>query len=360
LGKLFDKSYRKIVLLFYIVFFQFTFGWFKYVIVMKKKIALVSGGYSKEDVVSFNSAKEIANSIDPAKFEVFQILLNKEKWVYISKDGNEYGVDKNDFSITIDGFKICFEAVFITIHGTPGEDGKLQGYFDMINLPYNTCNAFTSALTFNKVATKKYLESVGVKTAPYVFIRKGQVYDNEQIVSKLGLPLFVKPNAGGSSFGVTKVKRAEDLTVAIESAFEEDNEVLIESFIDGTEVTCGLINTQKGKIILPATEIVSKNEFFDYDAKYNGEADEITPARISDDQMKAVQNLSADIYDALDCFGIVRIDYLMMDDELFVIEVNTVPGMSTASIVPQQAEAYGMTTRQLFTIVLEETLSHKN
>lgn len=321
-----------------------------------KKVALIAGGYSKEDVVSFNSAKEIAASIDDSKYVVYRILINKEKWVYITKNGEEIPIDKNDFSVALNGVKTTFDVVFITIHGTPGEDGKLQGYFDMLNMPYTTCNAFTSALTFNKVATKRYLEALEYKTAPYIFLRKGEAFDVEQIIDELKLPLFVKPNAGGSSFGITKVKTQNDLQPAIEKAFEEDNEVLIESFIDGVEVTCGLIKTNTIEIILPATEIVSKNDFFDYDAKYNGEADEITPARVTNDQMKAIQQLSSNIYDALDCFGIVRIDYLMQGDNLFVIEVNTVPGMSAASIVPQQAEAYGMTTKELFSIALEAAL----
>lgn len=327
---------------------------------MKKNIALVSGGYSKEDVVSFNSAKEIAVSIDSSKYEVFQILINKQKWVYVTQTGEEYSIDKNDFSFTLENQKIVFEAVFITIHGAPGEDGKLQGYFDMINMPYTTCNAFTSSLTFNKVATKRYLEVLGIKTAPYVFLRKSESFDVNLIVDKLNLPLFVKPNAGGSSFGITKVKQISDLKEAIEKAFEEDNEVLIESFIEGIEVTCGLIKTQTQQIILPATEIVSKNEFFDYDAKYNGAADEITPARISSKEMEEVQKLSSAIYDAFNCFGIVRIDYLMQNNELFVIEINTVPGMSAASIVPQQAAAHGITTTELFSIVLDATLERNN
>jgi len=205
---------------------------------MKKKIALVSGGYSKEDVVSFNSAKEIAVSIDPEKYEVFLVLINREKWVYIDKTGNEFSLDKNDFTVKVNSKIIEFDAVFITIHGTPGEDGKLQGYFDMIKMPYNTCNAFTSSLTFNKVATKKYLETLGIKTAPYFFLRRNQNYEVKEIVKKLGLPMFVKPNAGGSSFGVTKVKEEKELANAIENAFAEDNEVLIQSFIAGTEVTC--------------------------------------------------------------------------------------------------------------------------
>jgi D-alanine-D-alanine ligase len=321
-----------------------------------KKVALIAGGYSKEDVVSFNSAKEIAASIDDSKYDVYRILINREKWVYITKSGEEIPIDKNDFSVTIDGVKIAFDVIFITIHGTPGEDGKLQGYFDMLNIPYTTCNAFTSALTFNKVATKRYLDALGYKTAPYVFLRKGDAFEVNQIIDKLRLPLFVKPNAGGSSFGITKVKTQAELLPAIQKALEEDNEVLIESFIEGTEVTCGLIKTNSREIILPATEIVSKNEFFDYDAKYNGEADEITPARVTNDQMKSIQELSSGIYDALDCFGIVRIDYLMKGSDLFVIEVNTVPGMSAASIVPQQAEAYGMSTTELFSIAIEAAL----
>ncbi len=325
---------------------------------MKKNVALISGGYSKEDVVSFNSAKEIAKSIDRARFNVFQILINKEKWVYIDEENSEYPIDKNDFSFQKDRKKTFFDVALITIHGTPGEDGKLQGYFDMLSLPYTTCNAFTSALTFNKVATKRYLQMLGVETAPYVFLRKNDDFNSSEIVQKLGLPMFVKPNAGGSSFGVTKVKKPEDVAPAIHKAFEEDEEVIIESFIDGTEVTCGLIKTKEKDYIFPATEIVSMNEFFDYEAKYTkGMADEITPARISQEEMNAVQNLSSDIYDWLNCRGIVRIDYLMKDNKLFLIEVNTVPGMSAASIVPQQAEAFGMTNKEMFSIVLNDTMS---
>lgn len=323
---------------------------------MKYNVALISGGYSKEDVVSFNSAKEIAKSIDKSRFNVFQVLINREKWVLVDLDGKTYPVDKNNFSVKRNGETINFDLAFITIHGAPGEDGRLQGYFDMIQLPYTTCNAFTSSLTFNKVATKRYLQMMGVHTAPYIFLRQGVACDIKQVVEDLGLPLFVKPNAGGSSFGVTKVKAEHELEKAIEAAFEEDHELLIESYIDGTEVTCGLIKTLEKDYILPATEIVSKNEFFDYNAKYLGEADEITPARISRSEMKAVQQLSSQIYDWIDCRGIVRIDYLMKDDRLYLIEVNTVPGMSAASIVPQQAEAFGMTTTELFSLAMDDAL----
>ncbi|MFO7863135.1 MAG: D-alanine--D-alanine ligase [Salinivirgaceae bacterium] len=321
------------------------------------KVALVSGGYSKEDVVSFNSAKEIGKSIDKTKFVVYHILINKDKWVYIDDQKQEHAIDKNDFSVIVEGQRLYFDLVFITIHGTPGEDGKLQGYFDMIKMPYTTCNAFTSALTFNKVATKRYLQNLGVETAPYIFLRKNDAYTISDIVAKLGLPLFVKPNAGGSSFGITKVKKEQELDEAIQKAFIEDDGVLIESFIAGTEVTCGLIKTLKGDFVFPATEIVSKNEFFDYEAKYTiGMADEITPARITDAEMKAVKSLSSQIYDDLNCRGIVRIDYLLKDNRYFLIEVNTVPGMSEASIVPQQAEAYGFTTTELFTIAMRDAL----
>jgi len=323
---------------------------------MKINVALISGGYSKEDVVSFNSAKEIAKSIDKSRFKVYQVLINREKWVYIDNQNVEFEVDKNDFSVIVHENRLKFDVAFITIHGAPGEDGRLQGYFDMIGMPYTTCDAFTSALTFNKVATKRYLQMLGVHTAPYIFLKKDDRYDVEQIVEDLGLPLFVKPNAGGSSFGITKVKAISELKNAINAAFDEDGEILIESFIDGTEVTCGLIKTRDKALLLPATEIVSKNEFFDYDAKYNGEADEITPARITKTEMNAVQQLSSQIYDWLSCHGIVRIDYLMKDDRLYLIEVNTVPGMSAASIVPQQAEAYGMTTTELFSMAMDDAI----
>lgn len=326
---------------------------------MKINVALISGGYSKEDVVSFNSAKEIAKSIDKSRFNVYQVLINREKWVYIDQHNAEFPIDKNNFTVIVNEKVLIFDLAFITIHGTPGEDGRLQGYFDMIGMPYTTCDAFTSALTFNKVATKRYLQMLGVHTAPYVFLKKGNDYDTRQIVEDLGLPLFVKPNAGGSSFGITKVKAFSQLNDAILLAFEEDQEVLIESYIDGTEVTCGLIKTNEKNLLLPATEIVSKNEFFDYDAKYNGEADEITPARISKTEMNAVQQLSSQIYDWLSCHGIVRIDYLMKDDKLYLIEVNTVPGMSAASIVPQQAEAYGITTTELFSIAMDDALQRQ-
>lgn len=326
---------------------------------MKINVALISGGYSKEDVVSFNSAKEIAKSIDKSRFNVYQVLINREKWVYIDQHTAEFPIDKNNFTVIVNEKVLTFDLAFITIHGTPGEDGRLQGYFDMIGMPYTTCDAFTSALTFNKVATKRYLQMLGVHTAPYVFLKKGNDYDTGQIVEDLGLPLFVKPNAGGSSFGITKVKAFSQLNDAILLAFEEDQEVLIESYIDGTEVTCGLIKTNEKDLLLPATEIVSKNEFFDYDAKYNGEADEITPARISKTEMNAVQQLSSQIYDWLSCHGIVRIDYLMKDDKLYLIEVNTVPGMSAASIVPQQAEAYGISTTELFSIAMDDALQRQ-
>lgn len=321
------------------------------------KVALVSGGYSKEDVISFDSAHQIAKSIDKSQFIVYQVLINKEKWVYIDKDNTEFPIDKNDFSTTVNGEKNLFDIVFITIHGTPGEDGKLQGYFDMLNIPYTTSGAFTSALTFNKIATKRYLQQIGIQTAPSVFLRKGDEYVISDIVLELGLPLFVKPNAGGSSFGVSKVKKIDELQSSIDKAFAEDCEILIESFIEGTEVTCGLIKTTDAEYVFPATEIVSKNEFFDFEAKYTkGMADEITPARISGDEMASIQNLSSMIYDLLDCRGIVRVDYLIKQNSIYLIEINTVPGMSEASIVPQQAEVYGITTTGLFTLALNDAL----
>jgi D-alanine-D-alanine ligase len=322
-----------------------------------KTIAVVCGGYSKEEVISLRSAEQIAQVIDKNKYEVFTVLINKEKWV-AKLVGKDVPIDKDDFSFIVNGRKITFDAVFMAIHGTPGEDGKLQSYFEMMEIPVTTCNVFVSSLTFNKFATKLYVKEYGFKTADAILVRKGLAYTESAIVEQLGLPIFVKPNNGGSSFGVTKVKEADQLGVAIEKAFEEDNEVIIEKFIQGSEFTCGVFKTATESLILPVTEIVSKNDFFDFEAKYTkGMADEITPARIDDEKTKEVQHLSSEIYDLLGCTGVVRIDYLLQNNVFYFMEINTVPGMSQESIIPQQVIAAGLTVTGFYSKLIEDALS---
>lgn len=320
---------------------------------MKKNIAIIAGGDSSEFVVSVKSAAMALEKIDPVKFNGYIITMKNGTW----KAKDKYDVDKNDFSFIENGQKIITNCAFIMIHGTPGEDGKLQGYFDMIGIPYTTCGVLSSALTFNKLFTKEFLKNYHITSAKYVFIKKGDKYDENSIARELGLPCFVKPNNAGSSFGITKVKNVNELSKAIEHAFSEDDSVLIEEYLEGIELTCGLLKTSKKNYIWPITEIVSKNEFFDYEAKYTtGMADEITPARVTDKLTRECQELSSRIYDILDCRGIVRVDFIYTRDRFYLLEVNTVPGMSPNSIVPQQIRAGGYTETEIFTALLEDAM----
>lgn len=323
---------------------------------MKKNIAVVAGGNSSEYVVSINSAAEIAKVIDKEKYNVYTVVIKGDEWLVRGNLFCDLVLSREDFSFTFNNQKTKFDCAVIMIHGTPGEDGILQGYFEALGIPYTSSGVLASALTFNKLFSKQYVQSYDIPLAKYVYLTSKDSIDTDEIINYLGLPCFVKPNKGGSSFGISKVKTKEELLPALEHAFKEDDEILIEEFLDGVELTCGLIKTKEKSYVFPPTEIVSKNEFFDYDAKYNGEADEITPARITKTEMNAVQQLSSQIYDWLSCHGIVRIDYLMKDDKLYLIEVNTVPGMSAASIVPQQAEAYGMTTTELFSMAMDDAI----
>lgn len=321
---------------------------------MKKKIALVSGGFQNEAVVSYKSAEQVAQALDKTKYRVYNVHVTPVKWTVV-EDENEFEIDKSDFSFSRKEEKIKFDYAFIMIHGSPGEDGKLQAYFDLIKLPYSTGSFFNMALTFNKNACKAMLRNHSVKMAKDLILIKGKTYDESHIVNELKLPVFVKPCEAGSSFGISKVKCIEELKPAIEKAFEEDEEIILEEFIDGTEVTCGVLKTKSNTYLLPLTEIVSKNEFFDYEAKYTtGMADEITPARISLENTKAIHQISEKIYDALHCKGIVRIDYIIKNNEAYFIEVNTVPGMSKNSIVPQMAAYAGLKLKDLFTEIIEE------
>jgi len=328
---------------------------------MKKDIAIIAGGNSSEYVISLNSAEQIANLIDKDKYNVFTVLVKGTEWVVKSENFCDVIVNKDDFSFKLNNQITNFDCALILIHGTPGEDGKLQGYFDTLNIPYTTASTLSSALTFNKIFSKNYIKSFDIPLAKFVTVKKGDIIDADKIIDITGLPCFVKPNCGGSSFGISKVKEKGKLSEALEEAYKEDNEVIIEEFLDGQELTCGLLKTKDKTLILPPTEIVSKNEFFDYEAKYtDGMAEEITPAQISDELTKEIQNLSSQIYDIFQLNGIVRIDYIYSKNKLFFIEVNTVPGMSAASIVPQQIEAAGIDPKDIFTLIIEDSINRNS
>ena len=292
-----------------------------------RTIAIVAGGNSSEYPVSVRSAKGVESALE-GKYETYIVNIKGTDWYREDARGRVYRIDKNDFSLVLDDQRIRFDAAFIAIHGTPGENGLLQGYFDMIGMPYTSCDAFVSALTFNKQACKLYLHEYGIPMTGGIVIRKGDKYDADGIVRQTGLPCFVKPNASGSSFGVTKVKETAEFAEALEKAFAEGHEVLVESFMKGTEVACGVVRTRERKIIMPVTEVVPKKEFFDYEAKYTeGLADEITPARISEELTHRIQELSSEIYDILGCRGIVRVDFIITHNGPKSWELNTSPAI---------------------------------
>ena len=324
---------------------------------MKKNIAVVYGGDSSEFVVSVRSSENVYNAITEAGFTTWKVQIKGLDWE-VYEDGQVIAaVDKSDFSFVKNGKKIQFDFAYITIHGTPGEDGKLQGYFDLVKIPYSTCGVYSSALTFNKYFCSNYLRNFGITMAKSVRLFKGDNIDADQLIGKLGLPVFVKPNAGGSSFGVTKVKEKAQLQEALELAMTESDDILVEEFIDGKEFTCGLVKIAEEKIVFPVTEVIPQNEFFDYEAKYvAGKTDEITPARISLELTQKIQQLSSKIYDLCDCSGIVRIDYILKDDEFYFLEVNTTPGMTATSFVPQQIAAMDRKLGDVLGLLIEDKL----
>ncbi len=325
----------------------------------KKRIALVAGGDSGEYVVSMESARMIRENIDPGLYEVYPVVIRGGKWEYTDRAGNKYPVNRNDFSIQTEEEKITFDCAFITIHGTPGEDGKLQGYFDLLGLPYTTAGTLASALTFNKYWCKLVAGQLGYDIPSSVRLRMPVSFTKSEIINKLGLPLFVKPNEGGSSLGMSLVRDAESLLPAIGNAFEYCNEVLVEEYIEGNELTCGAFMHKGSVKALPVTEIISKTsaQYFDFEAKYTpGAADEITPARIPEDLSQRVRDCSARLYGDLGLAGLVRFDYIYRDDVLYFLEVNITPGMTPTSIVPQQAEYEGISIRELFSMVLSEAI----
>jgi D-alanine-D-alanine ligase len=327
---------------------------------MKKTIALLTGGTTGEWVVSVKSAATIAQNLDSDKFEVYKIMLNESGWFYEPADSVKVAIDKNDFSLTIAGRKIKFDGVFIAIHGSPGEDGKLQGYFDMIGLPYTTCNALTSAITMNKGYTKAIVNGIkNLNVAKSVQIFRNTSFDITNIKAELKLPYFVKPNSGGSSIGMTKVKHADDLEPALEKAFKEDDQILIEEFVEGREFSVGVFKA-KGEIkVLPATEVIPSNEFFDFEAKYTpGASEEITPGRMTDEEKNRVENVVKAVYEKLNCNGVVRIDYFLEHEtgKFYFIEINTIPGQTITSFIPQQVAAYGMQLKDFYTQIVEESI----
>ena len=319
-----------------------------------KTIAVVAGGDSSEFDISVKSANEVWKALS-SRYEVYIIMIQGINWFWEDQKGRYHNIDKNDFSLITDDYKVRFDAVFIAIHGTPGENGLLQGYLDIMNIPYTSCGQFCSALTFNKQACKLFLKEYKVPMADAILVRKGEQIDYASIVKQTGLPCFVKPNNSGSSFGVTKVKKKEDLLSAIETAYIESNEVMIEAFMDGREVACGVVKTKIKTIVLPVTEIISKNEFFDYEAKYTpGKSDEVTPADMPTTIIQEIQRLSSLIYDLLDCKGIVRVDFIVVNLKPYFLEINTVPGMTAESIVPKQSAAAGIPLNELYSMVIED------
>ncbi|EKB47544.1 D-alanine--D-alanine ligase [Cecembia lonarensis] len=328
---------------------------------MKKKIALVTGGFSGEAVVSLKSAAVVEKTIDRNRYDIYKILIYPNDWHHQTASGEKVPVDLNDFSITLAGEKITFDGVFNILHGSPGEDGKLAGYFDMVGIPYTTCDALTSAITMNKGYTKAIVHDI-----PELFVARSiQLFQNkvenlERIQKELRLPLFVKPNNGGSSIGMSKVKTPNELKEALDKAFAEDDQVLVEEFVSGREFSIGVYHAQGKTTVLPATEIVSSKEFFDFEAKYSpGVTEEITPGRMSEEEVNRVNRIIAQVYQKLNCKGAVRIDYFLEHEtgKFYFIEINTVPGQTETSLISQQVRAIGMEVKEFYTELIEEMFS---
>ena len=327
---------------------------------MKKNIAIVAGGDSSEMAVSLRSADGLYSFIDKERYNLYIAIVKHDEWSVTLPDGTRAPIDKNDFSFRINGEKRLFDLAYITIHGTPGEDGRLQGYFDMIGMPYSSCGMLVSALTFNKYVCNHYLQDFGVRIADSIHLFRGDTTTDEEIASRLGLPLFVKPNDGGSSFGVTKVKEVSAIRPAIEKAFAEGREVIIERFVQGTEVTCGCYKVAGKEVVFPLTEVETSHEFFDYDAKYNGQVREITPARISAELTEKIQRETARIYDILGARGLIRVDYIIpANGHPVLLEINTTPGMTATSFIPQQVRAAGLDIKEVMTDIIEDALNNR-
>lgn len=324
---------------------------------MKPIVAIVAGGDSSELPVSLRSAQGLYSFIDKEKYDLYIVEMQGLRWEVQLPGGEKAAVDRNDFSFQNGTDKVKFDFAYITIHGTPGENGLLQGYFDMLRVPYSCCGVLPAAITFNKFTCNQYLKGFGIRVAESLMIRKGHEVLNQEITGKVGLPCFIKPNLGGSSFGVTKVKEESQIQPALEKAFSEADEVIVEAFMDGIEITCGCYKTKSKEVVFPITEVVTKNEFFDYDAKYNGQVEEITPARLPEELTERVQLLTSAIYDILGCSGIIRIDYIITESQkINLLEINTTPGMTPTSFIPQQIRAAGLDIKDVMTDIIEDKL----
>ena len=323
----------------------------------KLKIALLAGGDSPEREIALQSAAQIAAALDRGKYDVTVIDLHRRDWHYTAPDGRQWQVDKNDFSLTVEGERREFDYALVIIHGTPGEDGRLQGYLDMMGIPYSSCSMVSSVITFDKITTKRTLAGRGINLAREVFLRRDEAFDAARIVADLGLPLFVKPNANGSSFGVTKVHTPEELPAAIAAAFAQGDEILVEECIAGREMGCGVMIAGGKEYLFPITEIISRKEFYDYEAKYTaGRSEEITPADIAPEVKAELNRMTLEAYRTCRCSGVVRVDFIVTPEgRPYFIELNSIPGMSAGSIVPKQVRAMGMTLGELFDIVIDDT-----
>lgn len=329
---------------------------------LKRNIAIVCGGDSSEHDVSMRSAQGLYSFFDKERYNIYIVDIKGQDWHVAHEDGSVAAIDKNDFSfVGQDGKAVVFDYAYITIHGTPGENGMMQGYFDLIHLPYSTSGVLVEAMTFNKYVLNNYLRAFGVRVADSILLRRDDSYDEAEIERRLGMPVFVKPAADGSSFGVSKVKNADQLAPALRVAFMQSDEVMIEGYMEGTEISIGCYKTRDKSVVFPATEVVTSNEFFDYDAKYNGQVQEITPARIAPETARRVAEETSRIYDILHCNGIIRIDYILTKDAqgadvINMLEVNTTPGMTATSFIPQQVRAAGLDIKDVLTEVVENQL----
>ena len=319
-----------------------------------KKIAIICGGDSGEYEISIKSAKVVNKHMDKNKYLGYLIEIRGTDWYYEDANGEKHLIDKNDFSLNLNGERIKFDGIFNAIHGTPGEDGKIQGYLDMLGIPYTSCGVDSSALSFNKHLCNKFVSSYGIDVANSLMFQKGEKVDEHMVVSSLGLPVFVKPARSGSSVGISKVHNKEDIQGAIQKAFNEDDQVLIEEFVEGREIACGLINKGDELIVFPLTEIITTKDFFDYEAKYSkGMANEITPADVEAEVEQDIKTLSAFLFKQMGCKGFVRFDYILSKNGLYFLEINSIPGITEESLLPQMANAFGMNITEIFSIALD-------
>ena len=324
---------------------------------MKKNIAIIMGGYSSEYKISLKSGNVVYNYLDKEKFNLYKIHIFKDRWVHVDDNEKETPIDRNNFSIPLNGTSVTFDCIFNAIHGSPGEDGLMQAYFELLGLKHTSCDFYQAALTFNKRDLLSVLKPYGIKAAPSYYLNLGDDINENEIIEKVKLPCFVKANKSGSSYGITKVYEAKDLKSAIETAYKEDDEIIIEGFLEGTEVSVGVLKLKGETTVFPITEIVSENDFFDYEAKYEGKSQEITPARINDTQLKNVTQASKKIYDVLKMTGFSRSEFIFIGDEPYLLEMNTTPGLTTESILPQQAKEAGIDLGMLFEHAITEALS---